>query len=264
MRVIRRRFAMMRFGEAGTPSDLDVRQLSNSPSVDCLLQRKRLLYLRRILLHAPRPLVAALHIHIGDRCLPWTSMIVDDMATLSRYCSLDLPHPAEQHMTWLNYIVESDEHEWKKSVSHIHYIDSCCDRTAIKPSNGTSPVQLYSCTLCSPSRCFSSEKALASHRRATHSIKTEVRAYVDGSICPVCKVDFRQRVRVLQHLGDTRRPCRQRLFDGNYPRISEEAMLRLDEVDRHYRRQCQQEGYTGIIARDSAMKGGKPVGRCTR
>eukprot|EP00973_Karenia_brevis_P036908 5085597-Karenia_brevis.AAC.1 len=69
----------MRYGAANTESDIAVRRKGNHPSIDCILQRHRLIYLRRLLCHAPPPLQAALHIHVKGKLLPWTQLIVEDL-----------------------------------------------------------------------------------------------------------------------------------------------------------------------------------------
>ena len=153
---------------------------------------------------------------------------------------------------------------WKENVASTFYTESCCDWQPSNRPTGEKDVQLFVCDLCQPNMAFATKKGLASHTQAKHKIKTDVRLYVSDSCCPVCNTDFRHRARVLKHLGDTRRPCRQKLFTGEYAMMIESEATKLDEADRTLRRQFWRAGHTSILATAPAMKNGKAIGRCTR
>ena len=154
--------------------------------------------------------------------------------------------------------------DWKERVASVFYAESCCDTQPSAKGAVNTEVQQFVCVICRPGMAFASSKALASHTRAKHKIKTSVRLYVRGTCCPVCGVDFQHRARVLKHLGDTRRQCRAKLFAGDYPTMTESEAEKLDVDDCSLRRECYRSGHTSVLAMAPATKHGKPVGRCTR
>eukprot|EP00973_Karenia_brevis_P032839 4533990-Karenia_brevis.AAC.1 len=82
MRVVRRIVNCCRFN-SDTFCDLEVRKLARVPSLDCLIQRARLNYLVRLLVHEHRPLIALLSIRLhGGRVLPWVEQIRQDLRDL--------------------------------------------------------------------------------------------------------------------------------------------------------------------------------------
>ena len=96
VRVFRRTRDMVNHdGTAG--NDLQVRSEFYQPSVDCLLQRLRLKYLRRLVVKAPTTLLALLHSkHAESNAqLARMTLVVADMGALWLHVPLcsDLPDP---------------------------------------------------------------------------------------------------------------------------------------------------------------------------
>ena len=77
MRVLRRIGRCMRFGE--TISDCEVGRRMGQPSIDRLVVRRRLLHLRRLLVHRPRTLLCLCSQRPGGVMVSWTKAVVDDM-----------------------------------------------------------------------------------------------------------------------------------------------------------------------------------------
>ena len=95
-----------------------------------------------------------------------------------------------------------------------------------------------------------------------------MRLFVEGTSCPVCKTEFRSRLRVIAHLSDARRTrCRDVICSNmaDYPVLSEEAAMQLDLIDRFDRAAARKEGHTHPIAVGSAVTAlGKRIGHVTR
>ena len=107
------------------------------------------------------------------------------------------------------------------------------------------PAHAHVCNLCTAS--FNSSRALSMHIRAKHHQRTPLRLYCDGSgTCPVCKVTFDSRLRVIAHLsekrcrGKSKVTCQAHL--SRYPMISQELCDRLDDIDRTQRYHANKQG----------------------
>ena len=79
MRMLRRIAGEMRFDNT-VVSDLEVRTRLQQPSIDCILIRKRLRYVARIVKAMPQSLVAFLTVARADRALPWVEQMHADLA----------------------------------------------------------------------------------------------------------------------------------------------------------------------------------------
>eukprot|EP00973_Karenia_brevis_P050874 7065722-Karenia_brevis.AAC.1 len=78
MRLHRRIHGQMRFDSSAEP-DHAVRHCHQIPSIDCCIMRKRLMYLRRVLMREPPTLMALLHCRSGATRLPWVALILSDL-----------------------------------------------------------------------------------------------------------------------------------------------------------------------------------------
>eukprot|EP00973_Karenia_brevis_P023464 3230690-Karenia_brevis.AAC.1 len=94
-------------------------------------------------------------------------------------------------------------------------------------------VRTHTCMHCADEPAFATAKALASHMRAKHGKRNEIRKYVDSAVCPVCKTDFKERLRCIAHLSDSRRArCRNELLhSGMHKPIPEWKINELDACD---------------------------------
>jgi hypothetical protein len=78
MRVLRRILGDCRYGPC-VFSDLEVRRQLGQPSIDCLLLRRRMHYLRRLVHHRHKSLIEVLSlVHDGTR-IPWVDLICRDI-----------------------------------------------------------------------------------------------------------------------------------------------------------------------------------------
>ena len=118
--------------------------------------------------------------------------------------------------------------------------ESALDKQNVKVGASDSNLP-FSCNWCTKSFC--SKRALDTHARKTHAVRTPFSKYVDGTgACPVCKSVFSTRLRVLAHLADARKrgrasqPCGPRLLEGSFHTISLAAQTELDLQDKLARR----------------------------
>ena len=105
----------------------------------------------------------------------------------------------------------------------------------------------FACDLCS--HAFNSSKALGTHKRTAHKMPTPLRLFCDANgVCPVCRVAFGSRIRLLNHVSETRCrgktkiTCRDMLLTGDYPRISQARCDELDLFDREQRASAKRAG----------------------
>ena len=147
---------------------------------------------------------------------------------------------------------------WKALVNRMHFMESSCDRLA--PSLPEGRALLFSCDACQSS--FPSSEAMCSHRRAKHGHRLIVKDFLDSATCPCCKTDFRQRLRLIAHVSDSRRPaCRDWILQNCTP-LSESVISKLDKHDTVLRREAQRSGRSHHIATLPAKRtDGKIVGR---
>ena len=93
MRVLRKVVGCERFDAGSEYTDLDVRRILNMPSIECILRRRRLLYLCRLLRHGPNSLHALSSASTCERetnSLPWTDTIVRDLVRVFNHFHVKL------------------------------------------------------------------------------------------------------------------------------------------------------------------------------
>ena len=261
MRVLRRITNKMRF-ERCDMTDHAIRKSLNAPSVDCIIQRNRLLYLRRLLINKPRVLLAALHFQFKGRRLPWVELILEDLRRVKKdlRCCSSLGDPAVDIEAWTTTITS---HLWPSIVYLLHYTGSVSDRSSVRSSE-----KLFSCDICSCGNeasvvSFATQKALLAHNRTKHKTRIQHRFYVDADgICPACNTRFETRLRCIRHLSDARRTkCWVKIVSTNIPPLSSDRVMELDLLDRVARTEAHRAGHSHPIAVGSARTAaGKRIG----
>ena len=165
--------------------------------------------------------------------------------------------PAHQDAgtTWLHAMMH-ERREFARCVDQIFFWQSVLD--PVFDSQGQASVQGFCCLACKPCATFSSEKALQSHIRAKHKVRSSIPLYInDTGLCPICKADFRSRIRVISHLSDVRRPkCRDRILAGEVPAIAELLFVQLQDRDKQLRKEALHQGHTHPIATGPALSAG--------
>ena len=89
---------------------------------------------------------------------------------------------------------------------------------------------------------FRHAPALASHRSLAHGWRHPLRSFIVGSICPVCKIDFRSRLRCLAHVQRSNVYCRTQLEAGAVPEAAPEALAQADADEQAFRVACRVHG----------------------
>ena len=103
---------------------------------------------------------------------------------------------------------------------------------------------------------FSSHRGLSAHRWSKHRIKNSVRQYIgDVSCCPICKVDFHSRARLIKHLSERRVrakhrlvTCQESLLNSNLLAIPWEVYQELEQRDAQIFAKSRKLGHTNLIA----------------
>jgi hypothetical protein len=92
----------------GVETDLQFRQRTRTPSLDCVLSRLRLMYVRRLIVRGPPQLVALLRQRQNGWRSPWLDLVVKDMErmrSMSALCSR-LPPPDQEPAAWFQLAAE--------------------------------------------------------------------------------------------------------------------------------------------------------------
>jgi len=206
-RVWRRVLGKPRFGRTDV-CDADVRAALRVPSIDCLIRKRRLLYVSRIAKAGIPSLHALLQLRdVSGRFLPWLQLIISDCATLQQRLPRilgELPSPSVDFEPWWE-LCSRFQCEWKQIVAqyHTHFDDVEFVRKA-GPSSITVAATIFCCDLCT-NGVFESQKALDQHKRVKHKIRTPVADFVGHvSKCPICLTDFGNRARLITHLSERR------------------------------------------------------------
>jgi hypothetical protein len=188
MRVLRRIGDSVRFGHTDE-SELRVRQRLLQPSVDCIMIRKRIQYVSRLLRNDPKPLCSFLASTRNGRVLPWVSQVRNDFEVarkVSNFASAYGPLH-EDWKSWQGILLSTSTTQ--KLVDEIFFCESINDRS----HTDTSTTGAFECAECKVS--FSTAKGLDQHRRVRHDERCQLSSYILDSVCPCCKIDFNNRVR---------------------------------------------------------------------
>ena len=263
MRVLRRIAGAVGEGGKPTMSDRCVRERCCLPSIDCLVFKRRLLYYSRLARHAPPLVWALLQSRPKGKMLPYVQQFHADIArsVASVPALAGMPGIASSPQVWLD-MLKSDP-DWPRIISSIFFQDSILDKAP--QSEIPVAVASFKCMHCEVFR--PTRKAIEQHMRMKHGFKKPVKQFVDSSgICPICKTNFQQRLRVIAHLSDRRRPrCRERVLKGETPAVPEDVLADLERQDRELLRCAWREGSSHAIAVGSARTAtGKRTGHVQR
>ena len=267
MRVLRCIFGEPRF-QRTEHTDFAIRQLMQRPSVDCLLQRGRLKYLKRLLAVRPRPLLAVLHCRVKNAILPWVQLVLADLRVFQERVLAKsgfwLPDPATAPDAWATFIINCGS-LWGPLVDQIFFCESIADVAA---AQGDAPaLRPFTCNMCTdigapPTPAFTTRKALHTHLRRCHNIRINARKYIGADFaCPVCNTIFSTRLRAIAHLSDGRRTeCSSQL--AGLPELAPSEVVRLDAIDSELRREAFRDGHSRPLATSQARRcDGSAVGR---
>ena len=209
MRVVRRIGDNVRF-DGTACNDLAARRAVAMQSIDCMLLKKRLVYVSRLVRSECHPLMAMLACtpmrRGAPQVMPWTRLIKEDFCEIYRRSEKvrgALPHPASNEKAWFELMYDLPQ-VWKTLVNSVHFCESVCDRT---PSGiETTPLDLnFKCDMCG--HCFASRVALNSHVRAKHKIRARYHLFSRADCkCEACGKTFGNIPRLHDHWANPRRP----------------------------------------------------------
>ncbi len=267
-RVLRRITGNMRFDSTCEFSDRQVREQCSAPSIDCLLTRARLLYIRRVCRHSSQALYLLLCMRIRGKVIPWIAQLQSDFGILHRSARARgyvIPDTSEGLTAWSKLF--DDSYKWDELVKGIFFTASCTDKQAA-PEIDESTLT-FVCVQCpanpdGTNPAWSTSKALEAHCRTKHKVLCQWRYYADEKgICPICKTDFKSRIRCLAHLSDRRRTkSSDKILESGVSKLSQAIVDKLDLADRTFRREAHQSGHTHPIAQKPATRhNGRVVGR---
>ena len=111
----------------------------------------------------------------------------------------------------------------------------------------------HTCTICEAAGrhpCyFSGKPALTTHMRAAHGIRSTVEQFIGSSAsCPICRKSFASRVRLLDHVGLTRKrgrrkiSCYELLMAGAVPPVPEHELRAAQEAMHTQTLEAKQKG----------------------
>jgi len=259
MRVWRRVLGDPRFQRTAW-IDAEVRNLLGVPSLDCYIRQRRLIYFSRL----TRVDFDALHavLQAKDKFgakLPWIKMLTHDLCVLRQALPgklAEMPDPQESLQLYWN-LAKNFPVEWKRLVKLYveakddpqHRKKQTCKRKAESYS------MLYRCDICEDA--FGSHRSLAAHRWSKHRIKSSVRQYVgDISSCPICKVEFHTRSRLIKHLSERRvrakgrtRTCQDLFLNSSPLLIPQSDFLELEKRDALILARSRRQGHTNVISK---------------
>ena len=277
MRALRRISGHMRYDAHCELNDLQVREQCMQPSIDCLLVRARLRYIKRICSHSTQALYIILCMQHKGKPIPWVAQLKGDLIIMRHHShaqGLIMPSCESELDAWAALF--NNKSAWESAVQSIFFMTSVSDKQSISSINninaGINPINMHICLECEPHAqgmrtCFSTSKSLQSHMRAKHKTLCEFRCYVnaDGK-CPVCLTVFNSRIRCIAHLSDRRRTkCSDIISGGQIRKLAVATVARLDLLDRESRRLAQRTGHSHPIAQGPAVRpNGRIVGRVTR
>ena len=168
----------------------------------------------------------------------------------------DLPPLAVAPNVWVEFIKWP---LWKPAIDTLFFVDSVLDGCS-------EPKQLlpaFKCPFCVEDVFFHSNKALDMHQRTSHACRSELRLFAGANaVCQACQTKFSTRLRLLAHLGDTRRPKCSEWLQQHGTMLTESEVLRLDAIDKKARQVARKAGLTNVPSAAPAVNAkGFAVGR---
>eukprot|EP00959_Pyramimonas_sp_CCMP1952_P469994 9495917-Pyramimonas_sp.AAC.1 len=151
------------------------------PSIDCLLMRARLRYVRRLMCNSPPALLASLAPRVDGKPLPWVKLIVSDLRWLREKSCVPLfwalPDPTAGPAAWRDQMADP---KWGERFSRVFFVESVAD----PPEKcGPAPLRPHACDICGAS--FPTCRELSSHQTAARKKRKAYSEYIgDAATCP--------------------------------------------------------------------------------
>ena len=187
------------------------------------------------------------------------------MAALGQQLA-DLPEPSHDLNAYWQ-IAKCYPVEWRQIVNkYFTYHDDDTKRSKKRKRDAEHLVQAddgaeacqsdaaHKCDICNV--VFRSHKQLAVHRWSKHKLKAGVRNFLgDVSVCPICRTDFRSRIRLVKHMSERRvraknRPttCQQVFLSSNPAPVPDVELQRLEARDKTRSKEVRKSGHSHELA----------------
>ena len=244
MRVLRRIFGESRY-QRTQHTDLEVRRKMQQPSIDCLLMRARLRYVKRLVCNSPPALLAILASRVGGEQLPWVKLIVSDLRWLRENSCVQLfwtlPDPTAAPAAWCDQMADP---KWGERISRVFFVESVADPP---DKRGPAPVGPHACDICGAS--FPTYRELASHQTTAHKKRKAYNEYIGDTVtCPVCDHSYSSRQHLLKHLYQ--KQCGVTILNGDYPKAPPQERGRAEQETRELLKQARLQGRRYLLAGD--------------
>ena len=251
MRVVRRIFGEPRFGKTDH-DEATIRSMMGVPSIDCLLQRRRLLYLGRFMRAPTSTIHVVLALTHNNAPLSWVRLVQQDLNALHERVpelASGFPPPLSAPHAWSALMRVPKM--WHGIIYKVNYSDSILDS---KQGVLASVPLAFKCDDCS--KCFATQQALLQHKRIAHMWRDPIVKFIDGTgLCPVCGTHFVSRLRMLAHVTDSRRDrCRKHILKGSFPTQTDKQLAFLADADAQARKDARSQGRSHAIAQGSARR----------
>ena len=267
MRVLRRILGQPRYA-AGGITDRLVRTSLGALSIDCIARRARLKYIARLVRSGTHVVLnLVMQWSDGNRRLPWMDLLINDFEILRAELPkifVDCPLFGVDPNFFFRMMRDCPV-EWKCIVDAYQtpLNDTEVPQTQTVRANLRTASNVFACDVCGHGEAvFGSSKALQTHKRMKHGTRSSVIQYIPNtSVCPVCKVDFRSRLRLITHASESRArsknrryTCRDVILSGILPQLPAAELAGLNARDREARRAASKAGHSHEIARLPAKK----------
>ena len=198
-----------------------------------ILRRKRLLYLPRLLVDAPRELRSWIAAN-SDTHGSWGSLVVGDLVWMWHRCEElgTLPGPSSDMPAWERRIVCLGK-RWNLLVKHV--CAGCHDEDSDAPVVNSADVEEES-GLIRPVECpycgltFGLGNSLTSHLRKHHGYRCLAHFHLNTSgDCFSCLKRFHNPIRLREHFADSSRCLRSLVLEG-HQRNSQEVTDEIAQV----------------------------------
>ena len=230
-------------------TDVQVRAAIGAPSIDCLVQVMRLRYLHRLVTLQPPDLVAILHMRPGGTSLPWVRCVAADCDSLRARCVgyKDMPSFLESPLQWSRAIADSKQ--WLPMLDSPNYLESVFDTRVARHQEKVLAHKCFKCTAA-----FASQRALASHTRAMHHVRSCMIQFLHATQCPACGTEFYSRIRLLAHLSHSARPTCPAWVKRHVQPMTPAKIATVRAELTTARRSAQQAGRTQVRATTPAKR----------
>jgi len=218
----------------------EVRVQVRVPPLAAAMVAARLRYFARLVAHGLTYLIALIRSAAGEE---WRELVEESCRILQRTVApkLDsLGDPSTSPRCWKQFARESPI-QWAKLIRL--FLKACTaegeSQLPEPPADITSDEE-WMCGTCGAE--FRTQQQLRVHPFRSHGRRRPAWAYVAGSVCPSCGIDFHNRLRAMRHLEKGSQKCQRALQEGRLQAVPLHVLQAADDVDRACKRLAKQTG----------------------